>query len=307
MKSPAFQFYAHDFLGGRVATYSLEEVGLYSVLLAFDWSLNGLPKDDETLARLARVSVRKFRVLWRRVGENFTERDGRYFNPRLELEREKQRAWREKSAKGGKASATKRGSTTLEPPLPPNGSTPSPTPTPVTTKNSTTPRAARGAGEESAPRFELGPFKLAYLERFPGADFPGARFGKTLKRLVAKHSHDEVLRRWRVFLPQKGELGPEYFARTWSEWDAPAPLRVVPGVNADAEAAWGNVLALLPAWQRREITAERHAQLDAATRRGLSAVGGFAAIHNTPADKRTWLKRDFVAAFSQTSHHAGAA
>jgi uncharacterized protein YdaU (DUF1376 family) len=98
VKSPAFQFYSNDFLGGRVATYSLEEIGLYSVLLAFDWSLTGLPIDDEKLAKLARVSVRKFRKLWQSVGENFVEREGRYYNPRLELERAKQEDNRAKRA-----------------------------------------------------------------------------------------------------------------------------------------------------------------------------------------------------------------
>jgi len=136
-KSPAFQFYANDFLGGRVATYSLEEIGLYSVLLAFDWSLNGLPTDAEKLAKLSRTSTRKFRSLWAVVGENFTERDGRMYNPRLELERQKQEQWREKSAKGGRASATKRGSTTLDECLQPNGNTQSSSPTSVTEEQTT--------------------------------------------------------------------------------------------------------------------------------------------------------------------------
>lgn len=133
VKSPAFQFYPTDFLAGRVATYSLEEVGAYIMLLSFDWSLNGLPIERENLARLLRVNTRKFDALWRVVGSQFVEQNGRYFNPRLQLEREKQAEWREKSSKGGKASAAKRGSTTLEPPLPPNGNTPSPSSVTTTT------------------------------------------------------------------------------------------------------------------------------------------------------------------------------
>jgi hypothetical protein len=73
VKSPAFQFYPADFLGGTVATYSLDEIGLYTVLLAFDWSLNGLPTEPEKLAKLARISTRKFAVLWKTVGENFSQ------------------------------------------------------------------------------------------------------------------------------------------------------------------------------------------------------------------------------------------
>lgn len=70
--------------------YSLEEIGLYSVLLDHDWNLNGLPVEAEKLAKLARVSVRKFRALWVSVSEHFIERDGRYYNPRLEIQRAKQ-------------------------------------------------------------------------------------------------------------------------------------------------------------------------------------------------------------------------
>lgn len=130
-KAPAFQFYPNDFLGGVVASYSLEEIGLYTVLLAFDWNLSGLPLDVEKLAKLSRVSLRKFRVLWETVGENFVERDGRYFNPRLQLERAKQEEWRRKSSDGGKKGAANRGSRVVEPPYQPNGNTPTPSPSPT--------------------------------------------------------------------------------------------------------------------------------------------------------------------------------
>jgi uncharacterized protein YdaU (DUF1376 family) len=96
MKSPAFQFYPGDFLGGSVATYSLDEIGLYTVLLAFDWNLNGLPTEPEKLAKLARISTRKLASLWVTVKENFVEREGRYHNPRLDLERAKQEENRKK-------------------------------------------------------------------------------------------------------------------------------------------------------------------------------------------------------------------
>lgn len=95
-KSPAFQFYAHDFLAGRVATYSLEEIGAYWVLIAYDWTLTGLPVEPENLARLCRVSLRKFRPIWERIGEQFPEKDGRRFNARLQLERQKQAVNRQK-------------------------------------------------------------------------------------------------------------------------------------------------------------------------------------------------------------------
>lgn len=94
--APAFQFYAHDFLAGRVATYSLDEIGAYSLLLAFDWSLSGLPLEPEKLAKLCRVSHRKFAGIWKIIGEQFPIDGDRRRNPRLKLEREKQEANREK-------------------------------------------------------------------------------------------------------------------------------------------------------------------------------------------------------------------
>lgn len=96
VKSPAFQFYPHDFLAGRVSTYSLEETGAYAILLAHDWTLNGLPVEELKLARLCRVSMRKFKPIWAVIGEQFPEKDGRRFNPRLALEREKQAKNRKK-------------------------------------------------------------------------------------------------------------------------------------------------------------------------------------------------------------------
>jgi uncharacterized protein YdaU (DUF1376 family) len=88
-EAPSFPLYANDFVGGRVATYELAEIGAYSLLLAFDWTLNGLPTETEKLAKLCRVSHRKFLKIWEVIGEQFPERDGRRFNPRLALERAK--------------------------------------------------------------------------------------------------------------------------------------------------------------------------------------------------------------------------
>lgn len=102
-KSPAFQFYPGDFLAGRVATYSLEEVGAYSLLLAFDWSLNGLPLEPERLAKLCRVSFRKFRAIWATIEEQFPVAGLVRHNPRLQLEREKQAATRVKKVEAANA------------------------------------------------------------------------------------------------------------------------------------------------------------------------------------------------------------
>lgn len=166
-RSPAFQFYPGDFLAGRVAMYSLEEIGAYMVLLASDWTLNGLPTDVEKLAKLCRVSRRRFAGIWQNISDQFEEHEGKLRNPRLVKERERQELWREKSSEGGKKSAkgrTKGGSTVVEPTAQPKGNTSSSSSssssTSVTTKRTTVPpRAASTATVVEASN----------LQRFPKA------------------------------------------------------------------------------------------------------------------------------------------
>lgn len=145
-KSPAFQFYPDDFLGsGKVGTMTVEEIGVYTLLLCLDWNECGFVYDEEELARWCRCKQQQFVRAWRRVSRCFVERDGRFFNPRLDAEREKQRQWREKSSKGGKTSAEHRGkggSTTAPPEakggstvVQPEGNTPFPFPTPEESKS----------------------------------------------------------------------------------------------------------------------------------------------------------------------------
>jgi uncharacterized protein YdaU (DUF1376 family) len=305
VKSPAFQFYSNDFLGGKIATYELEEIGLYSVLLAFDWSLTGLPLDDEKLAKLARVSVRKFRVLWQTVGENFVERDGRYYNPRLELERVRQtenRAKRSMAAHSRWNAHADANALHLECP-------PSPTPS-----SSAVELQQHSAAPEETRLLDRAPEAREVVVRFLDGTTEVQRMS-WVGRLHAvldrpPHPSPAELRDGLedMLTKPREQWGPAmlraFVTRVRSEGAAP---RIVRTERDAGEAAWQAVLDLLPAWQRREITAERHAELDAATRCGLSAIGGFAAIQSTPTDKRTWVKRDFLTAYRATPHHAGAA
>lgn len=120
MKSPAFQFYPNDWLGSqRVQMLTLEEEGAYMRLLCFCWQHGSIPSDPVQAARLigkggsttlATVVLAMFQP---------SPEAGRLVHDRLEAERQKQAAWREKSAAGGRKSAENRkgGSTTLQPPL----------------------------------------------------------------------------------------------------------------------------------------------------------------------------------------------
>lgn len=108
--SPAFQFYPDDFLGSsKVAVMSAEEVGIYLLLLCYDWNETGIEWAPEDLARYCRTTEERFMTAWeKRLKRCFVERDGRWWNPRLEREREKQSAWKKKCAAGAAVTNAKR-------------------------------------------------------------------------------------------------------------------------------------------------------------------------------------------------------
>ncbi len=162
MPSPAFQLYVNDFLGSpKVMRMNTTEVGALTLLLLLEWQEVGFEYDEDDLSRWCRLTVPAFKKVWKLVGKCFEEKDGRFFSPRLQQEREKQAAWREKSSKGGKKSAearTKDAATTLEPPLTPSPNTPLPssTPLPVTTNNTSTTRVREALLDEpSRTAFDL--------------------------------------------------------------------------------------------------------------------------------------------------------
>jgi uncharacterized protein YdaU (DUF1376 family) len=94
MKSPAFQFYAADFLIG-VMGMSDEEVGVYIKMLAFQWERGSLPNDRKTIKKL----INSKKVPSEMVLSKFiTDDAGFLLNPRLEKERAKQENFRESRA-----------------------------------------------------------------------------------------------------------------------------------------------------------------------------------------------------------------
>ena len=106
-KSPAFQFYPKDFLtDGNVVTMTNEEKGEYITLLCLDWINNGI---TEPMLKGGSPLVQRC----------FNQKGEKWYNPRLEAERQKQNKWREKSAAGGRASgkARKQKSFSIEPHL----------------------------------------------------------------------------------------------------------------------------------------------------------------------------------------------
>jgi uncharacterized protein YdaU (DUF1376 family) len=104
-KSPAFSFYAKDFLSGT-AKMSLQEVGAYIRLLAYAWDDGSIPADADERARLIVCAKAQERELWKKVGKKFVLRGDVYVNERLEAERVKQierrRRLSDNGSKGGR-------------------------------------------------------------------------------------------------------------------------------------------------------------------------------------------------------------
>lgn len=97
MKSPAFQFYPADFLV-ETAQLSNEEIGIYIRLLCYQWSFGHIPKDLKIISRLAACKSRELVGVLRKFEQ---DKDGNFFNQRLELERLKQNEFRDKQKANG--------------------------------------------------------------------------------------------------------------------------------------------------------------------------------------------------------------
>ena len=107
-KSPAFQFYAADFLADEnVALMNNEQLGCYIRLISYAWREGSIPADLEDIASLCRTDSKRMTELWTaRLCDRFkphAKQHGRLVNSRCEHEREKQkRNSREKSVAGKK-------------------------------------------------------------------------------------------------------------------------------------------------------------------------------------------------------------
>lgn len=244
-QSPAFQFYPNDFTGsGKVGTMTTEEVGMYVLLLCLDWNETGFEYDEKRLARWCRVSRAKFRRDWQAVSECFKERAGRLYNPRLEDERIKQAEWREKSRKGGVASAkarSKGGSTVVEPDPQPKGNTPSPTPS--TKKDRKTSRHSKSSSVADAPT--VGRIETSWVAEAAGwwqetvGTIAEGRMGAALKPLVDRFGWPDVrnaLIRWVLERQAEGkDCRVEWFAAQGAqEVKAPEPANPLDGLIPDA-------------------------------------------------------------------------
>lgn len=99
-KSPAFSFYAKDFLTGT-ATMSLTERGAYVTLLAHEWDAGVVPLAPAARARVLGCTPTHERAIWNTLSAKFSRRQDGFINLRLEEERQKQIDRRQKLAENG--------------------------------------------------------------------------------------------------------------------------------------------------------------------------------------------------------------
>ncbi|ABO59663.1 YdaU family protein (plasmid) [Burkholderia vietnamiensis] len=111
-KSPAFQFYARDFLSDEnVAVMSNQALGAYVRLMCYAWLEGSIPGEFQKLARLAGESVADMEQIWGEIASCFDphpELPNRFVQARLEREREKQATNREVRSAAGKIGADRR-------------------------------------------------------------------------------------------------------------------------------------------------------------------------------------------------------
>ncbi|WP_022723386.1 DUF1376 domain-containing protein [Rhodopseudomonas sp. B29] len=101
-EAPYMPLYVGDYLGDT-QHLTTEQHGAYLLLLMTMWRTGGrLPDDAGKLARIARVTPRRWPLVWEVVGEFFTVADGAVTQGRLERERQKAASISQKRSNIGK-------------------------------------------------------------------------------------------------------------------------------------------------------------------------------------------------------------
>jgi len=108
---PFMQLYVSDFIGDTLSL-STEQIGAYLLLLMAMWNAKGeLPDDDAKLARIARMSVKKWRAIAPELMAYFDRHEGKVSHHRLTFELEKSERQSESraaaGARGGASNALK--------------------------------------------------------------------------------------------------------------------------------------------------------------------------------------------------------
>jgi len=107
-KSPAFQFYAADYLADEnVQLMTLEEEGAYIRALAYCWREGSIPSDPKSYPDFLKIVRTKLQTVVRIASTNVRTMV-HVCTSSFRIEREKQRIWKEKSSEAGKRSGKSR-------------------------------------------------------------------------------------------------------------------------------------------------------------------------------------------------------
>lgn len=99
-KSPAFQFYANDFIADT-QDWSIEEIGIYIRLLCYQWNNGAIPDDKKRIARISGCDLDAIEKAWVILDLKFIKHSEGLKNLRLEQTREEQIKFREKQSLNG--------------------------------------------------------------------------------------------------------------------------------------------------------------------------------------------------------------
>lgn len=95
-KPPAFQMYAQDFILGTKFMTS-EQIGGYILLLCNEWDDGFIPNDLHKIKAMAKTSEENIKIIL----EKFYEKDGKYYNKKLETVRLLQKKFSKKQSQNG--------------------------------------------------------------------------------------------------------------------------------------------------------------------------------------------------------------
>lgn len=109
-KSPSYQWYPKDAISSaRIAVMTLEQEGAYRRALDYCWLTGSLPADLDMLARIiGKGCTTETATVVRSMFTRDRSNKKLLTHDRLDMERSKQKAWREKSAAGGRRGAATR-------------------------------------------------------------------------------------------------------------------------------------------------------------------------------------------------------
>jgi uncharacterized protein YdaU (DUF1376 family) len=107
MKAPAVQWYWSDFLVDTMG-WSCAEIGAYMRLLGYEWVNGCIPEDTKRQSMICKIDHGNYRKnIYPNVIGKFEFHDGGGYNPRLEIERQKQQQYIERQREKGKLRAEK--------------------------------------------------------------------------------------------------------------------------------------------------------------------------------------------------------